>query len=414
LINRTYSARLHGLCAVAERRVVTRGLLLAWCVSVVVGVAACGGTARPVPSNAVRPDRPVAPELARKLQRVLDQQREFYELPGAAAGMVIPGAGTWSGGSGMADRRTGRRVTARTPFAIASITKAFVGALSLKLAEEGRVSLDEPLRGTLPRWPYADRITLRHLLAQTSGVSRFDGPGSSIFRAIERDPRAYWSPRRWLRYAGRPSFAPGQRWEYNNTNYLLAGLVLEHATREPVAVALRREILAPLGLRDVVLQPQERPDAGAAHGYGPAPGKPHQHDLSDRTGFVPYRSIASAAWTGGGIVASAPSVARFGDAVLRGDLLGAAARRQMTSFQDTGRGDSYLAYALGVGEIYMNRVSPDRPVWAALGSTHGFGSTLAHLPGQGITVAVLANRDDSSPITLAIAEALLETATEGH
>jgi D-alanyl-D-alanine carboxypeptidase len=379
---------------------------------VVLAVAGCGGATHASSSNASRLDRQVAPELARKLQGVLDQQREFYELPGAAAALVIPGAGTWSGGSGVADRRTGRRVTARTTFAIASITKAFIGALALKLAQEGRVRLDEPLSGTLPRWPYGDRITLRDLLAQTSGVSRFDGRlGSPIVRAIERDPGAYWSPRRWLRYAGRPSFAPGERWEYNNTNYLLAGLVVEHATHEPVAVALRREILDPLGLRDVVLQPQERPRAGAAHGYGPAPGDRREHDLSDRSGFVPYRSMASAAWTGGGIVASAPSVARFGDAVLRGDLLGRAARRQMTSFHDTGGGPAYGAYALGVGQIYMNRLS-DPSVWAALGSAHGFGSTLAHLPGNHITAAVLANRDDSTPITMAIAEALLETATD--
>ena len=240
------------------------------------------------------------------------------------------------------------------------------------------------------------------------------GLGPPLFRAIERDPGAYWSPRRWLRYAGRPSFAPGERWEYNNTNYLLAGLVLERALRESVAVAMRREILDPLGLRDVVLQPQERPRAGAAHGYGPAPGDRREHDLSDRSGFVPYRSMASAAWTGGGVVASAPSVARFGDAVLRGDLLGRAAREQMTSFHDTGGGgDAYAAYALGVGQIYMNRIS-SRPVWATLGSAHGFGSALAHLPGKGITVAVLANRDDTTRITVAIAEALIETATEGR
>ena len=376
---------------------------------VVLAVAGCGGTTHASPPNASRLDRQVARQLAHKLQGVLDQQREFYELPGAAAALVIPGVGTWSGGSGVADRRTGRRVTARTTFAIASITKAFMGALAVKLAQEGRVRLDEPLSGTVPRWPYGDRITLRHLLAQTSGVSRFDGLGSPIFRAIERDPGAYWSPRRWLRYARRPSFAPGERWEYNNTNYLLAGLVLEHVTREPVAVALRREILDPLGLRDVVLQPQERPSAGAAHGYGPGDGR--EHDLSDGSGFVPYRSMASAAWTGGGIVASAPSVARFGDAVLRGDLLGRAARRQMTSFHDTGGGDGYAAYALGVGQIYMNRIA-SRPVWATLGSAHGFGSTLAHLPGKGITAAVLANRDDSTRITVAIAEALIQTAAD--
>jgi D-alanyl-D-alanine carboxypeptidase len=391
---------------------VARALALGWCLCVVVAVAGCGGTAQSSPSDTSRRDGHVAPELAQKLQRVLDQQREFYELPGAAAAVVMPGMGSWAGGSGVADRQTGTRVTARTTFAIASITKAFVGALALKLAQEGRVSLDEPLSGTLPRWRYADRITLRHLLAQTSGVSRFDGPGSPVIRAVEGDHGASWSPRRWLRYARRPSFAPGERWEYNNTNYLLAGLVLEHATREPVAVALRREILDPLGLRDVVLQPQERPHAGAAHGYGPAPGGRRDRDLSDGSGFVPYRSAASASWTAGGIVASAPAVARFGDAVLRGELLDHAARRQMTDFRDTGSGRGYGAYALGLGQIYMNRIS-ERPVWAALGIAPGFGSTLAHVPDKGISVAVLANRDDSTPVTTAIAEVLIETATEG-
>ena len=76
------------------------------------------------------------------------------------------------------------------------------------------------------------------------------------------------------------SFAPGPRWEYNNANYLLAGLVLEHATHESVAAALRREILDPLGLRDVVLQPQERPQPGAAHGYSPGVGSQREQDLA--------------------------------------------------------------------------------------------------------------------------------------
>jgi D-alanyl-D-alanine carboxypeptidase len=393
------------------------GCRLAWLLAAVVALTmgACGGGKQASRNDGAQRQAHVAPELARKLQRALDQQRTFFKLPGAAAAVVNPGKGIWSGGSGLADRETHAPVEAGTTFEIASITKAFVGALAVKLAQDGRVNLAEPLRRTLPGWPYADRITLRDLLAQTSGVSRFAGPSGGtppIFRAIDRDPRAYWSPRRVLRYAGPPAFQPGERWQYNNANYLLAGLVLEHATHEPVATTLRREIAAPLGLRDVALQPQQRPLPGAAHGYGRRLGDRREHDLSDGSGFVPYRSAASAFWTAGGIVASAPSVAKFGDALIRGTLLAPTARRQMTSFRSTGGEPGYGAYALGLGQIFSAPLSGY--LWGAQGNLSGFGSTLAYLPAKRITVAVLANRDGSMPATLAIAETLIKTATQGH
>ena len=85
--------------------------MLGWWLGV-VAVAGCGGSTPPSPSDVQQRDGQVAPELARELQRVLDQQREFYELPGAAAALAIPGVGTWSGGAGVADRRTGRRLVA--------------------------------------------------------------------------------------------------------------------------------------------------------------------------------------------------------------------------------------------------------------------------------------------------------------
>ena len=109
-------------------------------------------------------------------------------------------------------------------------------------------------------------------------------------------------------------------------------------------------------------------------------------------------------------MASAPSVAKFGDALLRGELLGRAAREQMTNFQDTGGAPEYPSYALGMGRTLWSRLSG--PVWVAVGSAPGFGSTLAHLPDEGITVAVLANRDDSTRLTMTIAEVLIENATE--
>jgi D-alanyl-D-alanine carboxypeptidase len=384
-----------------------RRRLLAGLIVSLVSVG-CGGSGTAVRTETTPRKAGIDPALARALQRTLDQQRDFFGLPGAAAAVVIPGAGMWSGGSGLADRATGTRATADTPFAIASLTKTFVGALAVRLAADGRLRLDDRLSRWLPRWPRADRITLRQLLNQTSGVSQFGARLSDpINRAIDRRPRSFWSPQRVLGYAGRPEAAPGARWEYNDANYVLAGLAIERATRSTAARALRARILDPLGLDDAVLQPQERGRRPGAHGYGRTRGDRHERDLSDGTGFHPYRSLASAAWTAAGMVASAPSVARFADAALRGPLLTPAGRRDLLAFVPADN-LAYIRYGLGIGEGFSNRMSTN--VWAALGGTSGFGATLVHHPERHITVVVLSNQDESTQFTVQIADLLLEQA----
>jgi D-alanyl-D-alanine carboxypeptidase len=374
---------------------------------VLVALWGCGGDKAAAPDRSGEPA--IDPSLARAMEATLDQQREFYELPGAAAAVVIPGKGMWSAGSGVADRKTGAPVTARTPFAIASLTKPFIAALMVKLSEGDRLRLDDKLSKFVPRWPNSDRITVRQLLNHTSGVPSIDADlRDPIIRAIDARPRSFWSPQRTLSYAGKPSFEPGSRWEYNGANYVLAGLVIERVTHSTVASALREQILDPLGLDDVVLQPQERAQGATAHGYGAIGRDRRERDLSDGSGLVPYRSVASSAWTSAGIVASAPSVARFGDALFRGPLLTDDSRKQVLAFVPAD--GPYSGYGLGVGKGYSQQLAQD--VWVAVGNFPGFGGILAHLPSEGVTVVVLANHDDSTATSAAIADRLLEQATK--
>src|SRR3954465_12138537 len=104
--------------------------------AVLVLLWGCGGARSTGPEGSG--EASIDPSLAQALAATLDQQREFYELPGAAAAVVIPGKGMWSAGSGVADRKTGAPVTARTPFAVASLTKPFIAALAVKLSEGHR------------------------------------------------------------------------------------------------------------------------------------------------------------------------------------------------------------------------------------------------------------------------------------
>src|SRR5215210_4814190 len=378
--------------------------LLMFCVVALLAFASgCGskGSDR----DQIRPaDRRVDPKLAHALQNALDVERAAASLTGVAAAVVIPGQGLWSGGSGVANRATNAPVTGRMPFPIASITKTFVAALTVKLAEQGRLRLDDPLARWLPDWPNADKISLRQLLNHTSGVDNFELRLDDPYqRAIDAEPTRLWSPQRTLSYAHGPEFAPGSRWEYNNANYILAGLVIERATGSSVARELHHELLDPLGLDDVVLQPQER-----AHGYG-APMAAERRAL--RAGgprFVPYDSIASSAWAGGAIVAGAESVARWGDTLLRGKALSASARKQMLTFVPV-EGDR-VAYGLGITRLSSPELGSD--VLGHDGTAPGFGSSLWHLPAQRITAAVLANDGDSSHATRRIAAVLIRTVIE--
>ena len=322
---------------------------------------------------------------------------------------MIPGQGLWSGGSGVADRATKSPVTGRTPFPIASITKTFIAALAIKLAEEGRLRLDDPLARWLPDWPNADRISLRQLLNHTSGVANFeqriDGPYQ---RAIDAHPAKLWSPQRTLSYARRPEFAPGSRWEYNNANYILAGLAIERATGSSVAHVLRHELLDPLKLDDVVLQPQERIPGTAARGYGAFTADERKALRAGGPRFTPYDSIASSAWTGGAIVADTESLARWGDALLRRRILSASGSKQQLTFVPV-EGDR-VAYGLGVTRLLSPELGTH--VLGHDGALPGFGSSLWHLPANGITAAVLANDNDSSHATRSIAALLIKTVQE--
>jgi D-alanyl-D-alanine carboxypeptidase len=178
-------------------------VLVRWVLFVVLSavlVAGCGGSDGDEPAKVRAAPKSADAATSRKLQEVLDLQRESYRATGMAAAIVIDGRQFWSGGSGLANRDTKAPVTAATPFPIFSITKMFVGALAVKLAEQGRLKLDDPLGRTLPDWPNADRITLRMLLNHTSGVGNAQ---RRLERVTLARPRPVWRPEQTLSYARR-------------------------------------------------------------------------------------------------------------------------------------------------------------------------------------------------------------------
>ncbi|HEY0279342.1 MAG TPA: serine hydrolase domain-containing protein [Solirubrobacterales bacterium] len=276
--------------------------------------------------------------------------------------------------AGVADRATGALPAADAYFRIGSISKPFLATVVLQLVEERRLSLDDTLQQRLPGvLPRIDerRVTLRMLLDHTSGIP--DGTGQLIAHPGRFGHRAL-SPSQLVHLAAKmaPTDRPGARYSYSNTDYELLAMIVRRATGAPYTRAIRDRLLAPLHLRATVL-PTARTSLPAPflHGYTPEHGK-----LRDTTRF-------NASWGGpaGGIVATAPDLARFGAALEQGRLLSADALRQM-------RGDArerQVGYGLGLERF---DTPCGRTVFGHDGGMLGYASLLATTADGRTSVAV--------------------------
>ena len=211
---------------------------------------------------------------------------------------------------------------------IASISKAFTGAVALRLVEQGRLRLDDTigqrLPGVMPRaW---SMVTLREMLDHTSGLPDYTQSGGFRRQAM-RNPRGYVSPMRiigWVRKQV-PTFTPGSRYEYSNTDNIVVGLEAQRATGRSFAQLLSTLVFRPAGLRQTTF-PTRRISLPTPfmRGYDVEPGKPPQ----DVTTFL----SPSGAWASGAIVSTPADLGAFIRADVGGRLFGITERRQQLRF----------------------------------------------------------------------------------
>jgi D-alanyl-D-alanine carboxypeptidase len=320
--------------------------------------------------------------VSERLQATLDRVRHEQEIPGAAAAVVMPGGRLWVGTSGLADVRTREPVRPHTLFEVASVTKTFVAALVLELAEDGELGLDDRLSRWVPEFPGSRRITLRQLLNHTAGTNDYVTDGRFLAAQRRRGLGATWTPQQLLRYVPEPLAKPGERWIYSNTNYLLLGLAIERATDSTVGRELHRRVLRRFDR--IVFQGEERPRGAVAVGYmdlDPDPGL--EHTLNDP--YVPSTSEATIAWASGNLLATAGDLARAGHALFSGDLLNARSRREMTHWVEAVFEPPEYGLGLARDEI------AGEEVWGHSGDIVGFHADLWHLPKLRTTVAALVN-----------------------
>lgn len=270
------------------------------------------------------------------------------EVPGAAAAILSP-AGNWFGASGVSDVANSTPLQPDDLFEIGSITKTFVATTMLQLVEEGQLSLEDTLREWLPAGvtdmvPNADDITIEQILRHTSGVADYF---DVLIQQALSNPTLFlqdWQPQQLVDLIDglEPSFAPGESWQYSNTNYILAGLVIESVTGNNVAAEIRDRILTPLNLHDTFFAEEEERNGGYIKGYWDFDSNGTLDDLSITN--------LSWAWATGAMISNTADLAGFFKGLFKGDLL---QPETLASMLDTIPVDSpnYDSYGLGIGTL---------------------------------------------------------------
>ena len=166
---------------------------------------------------------------------------------------------------GRANIERGVPVTPDTIFHIASISKNIEAAIALKLAEQGKLSLDEDVRTYVPQAPtHGERVTPRQLLSHTSGLYNF----TSLPEAQANEGRDWTHDQVFGLIQARPfDFAPGTGWHYSNSGFYLAGVAIERAAGASYADYVRQAIFAPLGMQTASLCTVHDRVSNLASGY---------------------------------------------------------------------------------------------------------------------------------------------------
>jgi D-alanyl-D-alanine carboxypeptidase len=287
-------------------------------------------------------------------------------------GLVRAGERTWQGASGLGDLRANRPARAADRFRIGSVTKSFIATVVLQLVGEGRLSLDDKLERWLPGLvPNGEKITVRQLLNHTSGLYNYTDD-------LPEPPRRF-RPRELVAIATghRPLFAPGTQFSYSNTNYILAGMLVERVTGQRLADQLEQRILEPLGLDDTELPATERRITGAhARGYAPPDQDWQVSDGPARLVDVTVMDT-SWGWAAGAMVSSTADLARFYQALLGGQLLTPELLEQMRTTVDASQAGHGTRYGLGLEVL---RPGCGVELWGHAGSLEGYQTTAFSTP----------------------------------
>src|SRR6266550_7571410 len=330
------------------------------------------------------------PALARRVDSIANQVLQSTGVPSASVAVVKNGGLAYVNTYGATTLEPRVAATPNLRYAIGSISKQFTAVAILLLQQEGKLSLDDPVSRFIPGLTRGNEVTVRQLLSHTSGYQDF-WPQDYVMPMMLHATTPQAIADQW---AKKPlDFDPGSRWQYSNTNYTLAGMVVEKASGMPFFQFVRTRILQPAGLTSAA-DFDVNPRAANATGY-------------IRYGLGPLRVAPDAGsgwmWAAGELAMTPAGLAKWDINLIQHRLLTPASYRELERevVLNNGAGTGY-ALGLDVG------MQGGRFLLEHSGEVSGFTAENMVFPEDSAAIVVLTNQD-AAPASGAIAQQIAQS-----
>jgi D-alanyl-D-alanine carboxypeptidase len=366
--------------------VITAGRLASCAATFAIVVASCSSGDRtndavtsqpPAPPTTLATSPPSgAPSLDVGLQQTLDDWFGTGDIGGAVAAIGLADGTVHVATTG--DAAPGEPAGTGDTMRIGSITKTYMAALTLRLDDIGVLDIDDPVATYLPGLGINDTVTIRDLLAHTSGIA--DPDPADIVALFREDSGQRFEYRDLIAFADIPTDSDPRSGEfaYANSGYHVLGGVIEAATSTNVAAALRTQVLDPAGLTRTHLAGAEPVPTPIVPGNVDLDGDGHEDTLA----AVPYLAVETHMWSAGALVSTADDIIRFARALFAGTIISEHALAEMTDTSTVEHG-----HGLGIFDVRVD----GKTVYGNSGAAPGFHANFAHHPTSGTTVVVFTN-----------------------
>lgn len=315
-------------------------------------------------------------KIIAKLDELTDQLISQKKVPGLIISITAPQKGLrYIKAKGYSDLTINKPMNINNLYRTGSLTKTFTGTIILELIDEGKIKLNDKINIYLPNLPYSDIISIKQILNMTSGIFEYSNDISFI-NDFNLNPQKKWQPNELLNIAlSHPlNFIPGTKWDYSNSNTIIAGLIIEKITGNSLKTEIENRIIKKFGLMNTFFPTNSEMPFGKqyCHGY---------NITSTGIADVSESYDPSFAWAAGSLITNINDISIWLRMQLGSITLNPLLQFKRTEWVAMGDNGGYGLALMKVGNGFIGHS----------GGIPGYSSISLYQPKTGATVIIMFN-----------------------